>query len=147
MQERKEEHMNEEVEFKVTQDLKALTYRMGEVKKTGKKLIASLAEHVNQKHSEYLKLVDSGDLQLTLEFFGTRLLVKAIIPLSASPSGGTLAAFILPVKEKDEPLQVEGNFTFDELGNVNTQFSTTDFPIHFVTHFTDKLIKKGLPIC
>ncbi|MDO9210585.1 MAG: hypothetical protein Q7V48_07540 [Deltaproteobacteria bacterium] len=130
---------------------------VSKIRETGKKIISSLVQHVTQKHPQYLTIKDQKDLQVTLEFFGIPVLVKAEILLDPSfqdPTvalpGGNISAYLLPEKEDDERTKLF-SFNFDELGNVKTTLQAYTlhaytFPIYFVKTLIDELLKKRISI-
>jgi hypothetical protein len=140
-------------EERILSELEEIVDEIRRFRGKGKKAIEYLALHIKDKHESYLKIEkqeDLQDLQMTLQFFGIRVLVKAEIPLR-SPLGkeeiiGKLTAYRLPEGKEDEQEPLALSYDFDESGNIKENLNIHTFPIYFVKELVDKLIAKKIPI-
>lgn len=142
--------MDKFTEKRLIEKLHSMADEINKFRNTGKELISSLEQHITEKHSGYLTVKNKKDLEVTLEFFGIQILVKAEIPFNASfqeyapPSTlkGNIVGYLLPEKEEDDR-ETLFSYEFDELGNVHKSLHTETFPIHFIKHLITELIPKG----
>ena len=146
--------MDKQGEMYVLRKLQSMASEVNKIRDIGKQVISSLYQHIIEKHKGYLITKDKKDLQVTLEFFGIQVLVKAEILLTpsfqedvpASSPTGDIVAYLSPEKEEDEPEKLSSSFKFDELGNIKQSLQIDSFPIYFIKHLIDELLKKGRPI-
>ena len=120
--------MHDPNELKWVQELQSKVDPVRNLRETGKRVIATLADYIGAMKAKYpeplqcLTIKERKETQLTPEFFSIKMLVRAEIPLSMPPSEGEIKsriiAYLLPEKETDKPTQLKICFNFDELGNV-----------------------------